>query len=231
MAEAHPQAVVIPAVLFTDRRKWRKDVDLKSESAFCGETFLLFKYLQTRLFNYNVRDYYDSDNPLVTMLLPEMNCTQQGRFEVIRQAYKGLFRLAAPMQFDKYINFIDIYAEIEETEREHIYSELKEQKETAMLAQYIKEKGIKEGVQQGISQGVWQGETQLLCTLIAEKCGIDLHIESFAQVPEDDAKKSVSDVPLVEEQMAIKSLPKLKSKKRKEKPASPGLTAKHPPMP
>ena len=27
MAEAHPDITIIPTVLFSDRRKWRKDVD------------------------------------------------------------------------------------------------------------------------------------------------------------------------------------------------------------
>ncbi len=164
MMEAHPQAVVIPTVLFTNRRKWRKDVDLKLEAKFCGEIFLQFKYLQIRLFNYHARDYYHSDNPLIKILLPKMNYQPDERTEVIIQAYKGLFQLATPMLFDKYVDFIDIYAEVLEEEREDIVSKLTEQKETVMLAQYIKDKGIQEGIP--------LGETNLLCTLIAEKYSV-----------------------------------------------------------
>jgi len=160
MMEAHPQAVIIPTVLFTDRRKWRKDVDLKLEAKFCGEIFLQFKYLKIKLYNYHARDYYHSDNPLIKILLPKMNYPPDERTEVILQAYKGLFQLTKPMLFDKYVDFIDIYAEVSEKERKHIVCELKEQKETAMLAQYIRE------------EGVLIGETNLLCTLIAEKYSI-----------------------------------------------------------
>lgn len=50
--------------------------------------------------------------------MPKMNYTPEERSEVIRQAYRGLFELAAPMLFDKYVNFIDTYAGIEEDERD-----------------------------------------------------------------------------------------------------------------
>lgn len=161
MAEAYPQTVIVPTVLFTDRRNWRKDVDKKLAFVFGGKTFLLFQYQQIRLFKYNARDFYESDNPLVKILLPKMNYRSEERYEVIRQAYKGLFQLATPMLFDKYVDFIDLYAEIQKDERKTIYSELKEQKETSMLAQYIREKGVREGV--------WQGERELLGIQIAEK--------------------------------------------------------------
>ncbi len=188
MIEAHSEAIVIPTVIFTDRRKWRKDVDLKVESVFLGETFLKFKYLQIRLFNYQARDYYQADNPLVKILLPKMNYPPDERVEVILQAYKGLFQLSTPLLFDKYVDFIDIYAEVAEDERESILNELQNSKETIMLAQYIKEKGIQEGIQQGVQQGVQQGiqegiqkgipqgilqgETKILCTQMSEKYSI-----------------------------------------------------------
>jgi len=45
-----------------------------------------------------------------------------------------------------------------------------------MLAQYIKDKGIQEGIQKGIQKGIPKGvllgETNLLCTLIAEKYSV-----------------------------------------------------------
>ena len=164
MMEAHPKAVVVPTVLFTDRRKWREDVALKLEAELCGEIFLQFKYLKIKLYNYHARDYYHSDNPLIKILLPKMKYMPDERTEMICEAYKGLFQLATPMLFDKYVDFIDIYAEVLEEEREHIVCELNTKKETVMLAQYIKDKGIQEGIP--------LGETNLLCTQIAEKYSI-----------------------------------------------------------
>jgi len=65
----------------------------------------------------------------------------------------------------KYVDFIDVYANIEETERIRLCNELKEHKETVMLAQYIRDQGR----EQGIEQGIRQGETYLLCHMIAKK--------------------------------------------------------------
>ncbi|MCP4346741.1 MAG: hypothetical protein GY795_14590 [Desulfobacterales bacterium] len=59
------------------------------------------------------------------------------RWEVIRQAYTGLFQLA-PMLFEKYTDFIDIYAEVSEKERDAVLDEIKEHKETVMIAQIIR---------------------------------------------------------------------------------------------
>jgi len=98
-------------------------------------------------------------------LLPKMNYEPQERSEMIRQAYKGLFQLASYGLFDKYVDFIDVYANIEETERIRLCNELKEHKETVMLAQYIRDQGR----EQGIEQGIRQGETYLLCHMIAKK--------------------------------------------------------------
>ena len=61
------------------------------------------------------------------------------------------------MLFDKYLDFIDVYAGVQAEEREALYRDLAEKEETAMLAQYIKNKGFDEGIQQGIRQGIQQG--------------------------------------------------------------------------
>jgi len=74
-----------------------------------------------------------------------MNYSPEERWEVIRQAYMGLFELAAPTMFDKYIDFIDVYAEIREDERESLLLEMTKQEDTVMLAQYIREKGFQDG--------------------------------------------------------------------------------------
>ena len=69
--------------------------------------------------------------------MPRMNYRPEERSEVIRQAYMGLFLLAAPTMFDKYIDFIDVYAEIREDEREALLLEMTKKEDTVMLAQYI----------------------------------------------------------------------------------------------
>ena len=86
-----------------------------------------------------------------------MNYAPEERLEVIRQAYRGLFELTAPMMFDKYVDFIDVYAGIREDEREAIFREITEQEDTVMLAQYIKDKGFQEGELKGFQDGELKG--------------------------------------------------------------------------
>ncbi len=150
MMEAYPEAVVIPTVLFTDRKKWRKSALRKIESRFNDRLFLYFEYEFVKLFDFKARDYYNIDNPVVKILLPKMDFKPEDRIEVIRQAYQGLFRLASAVLFDKYLDFIDAYAGVGPEEQEAIYREITEHKETAMLAQYIKEKGRQEGQKETI---------------------------------------------------------------------------------
>jgi predicted transposase YdaD len=160
LMEAYPDATVVPTVLFTQRKKWRRDVPRQIESHLGNRQFLRFEYRLIRLFDFQARDYYDHPNPIVRILLPKMNYKPEERAEVIRQAYLGLFRLAAPMLFDKYVDFIDVYAEIREEEREEIYHLMTEREESAMLAQYIKDKGFQEGRKTGQEEGRRKGRLE-----------------------------------------------------------------------
>jgi len=89
-------------------------------------------------------------------LLPKMSYEKSERIEVIRQAYVGLYQLASNVLFDKYVDFIDVYAKISSEEQNALYQEIIEHQETAMLAQYIREKGKQEGKQEGLLQGMLQ---------------------------------------------------------------------------
>ncbi len=118
LMEAHPHALVIPTVLFTDRTKWRKDVLRKLETRLNDRLFLHFEYVFFKLFDFNARDYYNINNPVIKILLPKMNYKKDERIEVIRQAYSGLFQLSSHGLFDKYnVDFIDVYAEVSDKRR------------------------------------------------------------------------------------------------------------------
>jgi len=162
LMEAYPQAQVIPTVLFTDRTKWRKDVVRKLETKLNNRLFLHFEYLFFKLFDFTARDYYNIDNPVVKILLPKMNYKKDERIEVIRQAYSGLFQLASRGLFDKYVDFIDVYAEVSAQEQKILYNEIIQHKETVMLAQYIRDKGMQQGIQQGIIQTTKENIIEIL---------------------------------------------------------------------
>ncbi|TVR00937.1 MAG: hypothetical protein EA399_02910 [Desulfovibrionales bacterium] len=149
LMEAHPDAVVIPAVLFTDRKAWRKDVPRQLESKFAGTTFLHFEYVHLKLFALQAKDYYNVNNPVAKILMPKMQYPASERLEVLRHAYQGLFQLASRVHFEKYVDFIDVYAEVQPEEQKALYDDIIEHKETAMLAQYIKDLGRVEGRVEG----------------------------------------------------------------------------------
>jgi len=150
MAEAHPQALVVPVVLFTDRTRWRNDVKRELDFWLGSRVFLRFEYLFVKLFDYDARDWFDSKNPLVKILLPKMDYPPDMRVEVILRAYQGLFELTSAALFEKYVDFIDVYANVRQEERDEILSSLEERKETVMLAEYIKDKGRKEGMREAV---------------------------------------------------------------------------------
>ena len=160
LMEQFPDAVVIPTVMFTARKKWKTDIRRSIESRFSDRLFLHFEYQLVRILDYRAADYYHTSNPLLRILLPKMDFPQHERKKIIRLAYKGLFDLVDRKLFEKYVDFIDIYAEVSEEEKEDLYQELCEREETVMLAQYIRSKGFEEGVQVGIEKGVQVGIEQ-----------------------------------------------------------------------
>jgi hypothetical protein len=58
------------------------------------------------------------------------------------------------MLFVKYVDFIDVYAQISEQEQKSLYHEIIQHKETAMLAQYIRDKGMQQGIIQKAKEDV-----------------------------------------------------------------------------
>ena len=168
LMEAYPKALVIPTVLFTDRKKWRKPVLQNLETKINGRLFLHFEYLFFKLFDFKAREYYNVNNPVVKILLPKMSYEKNERIEVIRKAYVGLYQLASNVLFDKYVDFIDVYAKISPEEQDALYQEIVEHQETAMLAQFIREKGKQEGLQQGKQEGLQQGMLQTSKAYIIE---------------------------------------------------------------
>jgi hypothetical protein len=171
LLEQYPEALLIPTVLFTERIKWRTDVMRELNSEWGGRQWLHFEYVLLKLFDHNARDYYNHRNPVVKILMPRMNYAPEERLEVIRQAYRGLFELTAPMMFDKYVDFIDVYAGIREDEREAIFREITEQEDTVMLAQYIRDKGFQEGELKGWKDGELKGGRVLLERLLTRRFG------------------------------------------------------------
>lgn len=166
MTEAHPKAMIIPAVLFTDRTRWKKEPEKFLTHRFGNQLFLHFQYIPVHLFDLQAKDYYNSNNPLVRILLPKMRYEEAERGEVFRRALKGLFELTTLALFEKYVDFIDLYSSVPEPERLEVFRELEETPDEAMITfkQYLTNKGIE------------QGETRVLCRQLARKFGLSEEI-------------------------------------------------------
>ena len=198
MMEAHPQALVIPTVLFTDRTNWRKNVLRKLQTKLNDRLFLHFEYMFFKLFDFNARDYYNINNPVVKILLPKMNYTKNERIDVIRHAYSGLFKLVSHGLFDKYVDFIDVYAEVSKEEQENLYHEIIQHKETAMLAQYIRDKGM----QQGVQQGMLLDARDMLIEVLTERFG-SVSGELSEQIKRIDSRERLKD--LIRQALRVKN--------------------------
>ncbi len=179
LMEAHPDAVVVPTVLFTESRNWHKDVLRQLESRIAGRTFVHFEYVYHKLFDLRARDYYAVRNPVVKILLPKMQYDPSERLEVIRQAYTGLYQLVSAALFSKYLHFIDTYADVAPEEQQLIYNALIEQKETAMFSEYIKDLGREEGKKEGKEEGKKEGKKEGMIEMVADALGL-----KFVRVPE-----------------------------------------------
>ncbi|SMP68964.1 hypothetical protein SAMN06295888_116104 [Desulfonatronum zhilinae] len=92
--------------------------------------------------------------------MPKMQYPPSERLEVLRHAYLGLYQLASRMLFEKYTEFIDVYAQVQPEEQETICADIMENEETAMLAQYIKNLGRDEGRVEGRVEGEFVGEVK-----------------------------------------------------------------------
>jgi hypothetical protein len=53
LMEKYPDALMIPTVLFTDRTRWRTDVQRQVSSKWGGKLFLHFEYIFLKLFDRN----------------------------------------------------------------------------------------------------------------------------------------------------------------------------------
>ena len=92
--------------------------------------------------------------------MPKMQYPPSERLEVLRHAYLGLYQLVSWAHFEKYVDFIDVYAEVQPEEQKALCVEIMENEETAMLAQYIKDLGRVEGRVEGEVKGRVEGEVK-----------------------------------------------------------------------
>jgi flagellar biosynthesis/type III secretory pathway protein FliH len=107
-------------------------------------------------------DYWESDNLVARLNLPNMQWSPAQKVRVYAQAIKGLLSLEPdPEKQLKYIDFIDIYSALDDNEMQEYATEYpQENKAMATLSERLREEGLKQGLEQGMKQGMQQGMQQ-----------------------------------------------------------------------
>ncbi|MEA3643788.1 MAG: DUF4351 domain-containing protein, partial [Lamprobacter sp.] len=163
LAELYHTERVVPVVIFLHPGAYRDTLSLGSDT----RVYLQFSYLAWPLFGLRARDYFDSPNLVARLNLPNMQYAPEEKVDVYAQAVRGLRTLEPdPERQIKYLDFVDIYANLDENERQRYQQQYAEEIETmsAFADRFI---------DQGVQQGVQQGEATILMRLLARKFGTD----------------------------------------------------------
>ncbi|WPL23628.1 hypothetical protein Thiofri_03822 [Thiorhodovibrio frisius] len=174
LAELYHTERVVPVVIFLHPGKFDETLTLGSDT----RDYLQFSYLAWPLFGLKARDYFDSSNLVARLNLPNMRYAPEEKVEVYAQAVRGLRTLEPDRERQiKYLDFVDIYADLDETERQRYQQHYAEETETmsAFADRFI---------DQGVQQGVQQGEARTLLRQLDQKFGpevVQTHRERIEQ--------------------------------------------------
>ena len=152
---------VVPVVIFLRGQTF----DLSLRLGGNRHTYLEFIYLSCILSQLPWQKYQHSSNIVARLNLPNMHYEQKDKIHVYAQAFRGLQQLESdPALQDKYIDFIDIYAQLSNNELkqyQHHYPHEVQQMETfTQRNQNI-----------GLQQGMQQGEAAIFTRLMKSKFG------------------------------------------------------------
>jgi hypothetical protein len=185
LAELLDTERVVPVVIFLRGRAPRHILRLGGEQ----RAYLNFTYLACELAALPFEAYRDSDNLVARLNLPNMRYPPERRVEVYAQAVRGLAELEPqPDRQSKYLDFIDIYAALDDNELQQYRREYPEEAERmSTFAERFRQEGLEQGLQKGMEQGLRQGEAAVLLRLLERKFGT-LPSEAQQRIREADAE-------------------------------------------
>jgi len=165
LAEMFATERVVPVVIFLHAGRFPSSLRLGSESA----AYLEFRYLATALFRIPARAHLHSSNLVARLNLPNMAYAPEDKLEVYAQAVRGLVELEPdPERRLKYLDFIDIYADLDDHER-MLYTQRYPQEAADMSG--FAQRFIEQGIAQGVKLGVQHGEARVLTSLLRLRFG------------------------------------------------------------
>jgi len=149
LAELMETDRVVPVAIFL-----RRATGVAQRSCLSGDhhTYLDFCYLICALGELSSEHYRHSDNLVVQLNLPNMQYPAEHKVEVYAQAVQGLTTLEYdPEKQLKYLDFIDIYAALDDNERVEYQRDYPDEAQTmSRFAERFHEQGVQQGMQRGI---------------------------------------------------------------------------------
>ena len=168
---------VVPVVVFLRGGPSERSLELGGDQ----DSYLRFHFLSIELKTMAYCEHRESSNIVARLNLPNMNYQPEERVAVYAAAVRGLTRLEPdPERQRKYLDFVDIYAALDETERERYEREYPDEVSTM--------KSFSERfIEQGVQQGVQQGEALALIRVMRRKFG-DLPEPARQRIESADAE-------------------------------------------
>ena len=166
LSEMYETERVVPVVIFLrDAGGAPRSLTLRHD----GRAFMTFDYRMAEIGGMPVERWLGSDNLVARVNLPNMRGAGARRVEVYGEAVRGLLGLEAdPRKRAKYLDFIDIYADLADNERERYKQQYPEENETmAGIVQTARD----EGIEQGMRRGRVDGERALLQRQLLRRFG------------------------------------------------------------
>ncbi|HYN77255.1 MAG TPA: hypothetical protein VES73_05630 [Lamprocystis sp. (in: g-proteobacteria)] len=160
---------VVPVVIFLRGAAPRRRLVLGGDR----HTYLRFRYLACELATLAYERFRDSDNLVARLALPCMRYAPQQRVDAYAQAVRGLASLESdPEKQLKYLDFIDIYADLDDADRARYRCEYPDEAEImGTFSERFIQQGMEQGMEQGERLGVRKGEAKILLTLLQLKFG------------------------------------------------------------
>ncbi len=165
LAELLDTRRVVPVVVFLHRGDFAETLSLGGDAT----TYLDFHFLAYALSRIPAREHFDSPNLVARLNLPNMAYASEDKLDVYAHAMRGLTTLEPdPERRIKYLDFIDIYAALDENER--IVYRQRYPEEVAEMTRFA-ERFIEKGRQEGREEGIGQGEARVLLRQLTLKFG------------------------------------------------------------
>jgi UPI00004DB9FA related cluster len=185
LAEFSKTDHVVPVVIFL---RGSKDIPRDLHLGSGQGSYLDFRYIACVLPEIPLHEHLDSDNLVARLNLVNMQYSPSERVHAYGHSIRGLMTLESnPSKHLKYMNFIDNYCTLDDTEKQR-YRELYKA-EDAQMMQWT-ERVKNEGRQEGLLEGRLEGRLETLADLVSMRFGpMDATTQALMHAADDETLK------------------------------------------